>query len=80
MVGIPKPFIVCPTRLLYRSIHHCHQTSEHYPASQRWTCQEAGSEESNKALVVLRGQLGDVVEMGDRVDPQKNTIDHATTK
>lgn len=71
VVRVPESLVVRPTRLFNRSENHGHQADEHDPPRPCWTGQKAGFEESNKTLVVLGRELGDVVEMRDCVNPRK---------
>lgn len=68
---IPEPLKVCASRFLDGCADHEHESNEHDPACPGWACEETSPKKAREALPVLCRELGDVVQVGDCVDPRE---------
>ena len=69
MVDGPEALVIGPPRLFDRGEEHGHQGEEHHVAGPAWACEEVDLEEASEAKFLFGGKLGEVVPVGDGVDP-----------
>lgn len=69
MMGEPKTLMVLLLESLKRGDKYHHQNDEHDVPRPSWASSEVCENESFEALMILGGQLCEIVPMGNGVDP-----------
>lgn len=69
VVGVPEALVIRPSRLLDRRHDHAHEGQQHDVARPSRTRCKIGEQPAVEAQLVLDGDLGKVVPVGNGVDP-----------
>ncbi len=72
MVSIPEAFVISPPGLVKCGKEHGHDGDGQNVARPARTCQEVELDKAYETSVALGGELGDIVQMSDSVDPRKD--------
>lgn len=69
MMRIPKPFKIRPPIFLRRGPSHGHQSDQHDVACPAGAGEQIGADEALETEAIYGGEFGEVVPVGDGVDP-----------